>query len=182
MKARVIVTLKCNRNCENCCNKEDVFYQHKILTNPNDLLTYDKIMITGGEPMLIPEKVIEFINWLIDKDYKGKIYLYTALYNNKLRRFYGRILSMIDGFQFTVHNEATDKEIDELKQLSESYFLNGERNRSWSKSYRLAIDERLYDRYDFSNIDFKNWTVVRKMKWLTNAPLPKGEELFIYEL
>lgn len=178
MKARVIVTLKCNRNCENCCNKEEVFEQHKILTNPDDLLTYDTIMITGGEPMLIPEKVIEFLNWLIDKEYKGRIYLYTALYNNKLSRFYSKILSIIDGFQFTVHNEATVKEIIELKQLSESYLLEGQRD----KSFRLNIDERLYSRYDFSNINFRNWTVVRKMKWLVNCPLPEGEELFVYEL
>lgn len=179
MNARVIVTLKCNRNCENCCNKEEVFNEHEILTNINDLLSYDEIIITGGEPMLIPEKIIEFIKNLKNINYLGKIYMYSALYNLKLSHYYSRILMVIDGLQFTVHSEAKDQEIIELKQLSESEFLN---RLSEFKSLRLAIDSRLYDKYDFSNIDFSNWSVVRKMQWRINVPLPQNEKLFIYEL
>lgn len=177
MKARVIVTLDCNRNCENCCNKEEVFEQHEVLNNIDDLLTYDEILITGGEPMLIPMKVRNFIQLLREKKgYKGKIYLYTALYDKYLDGFYRDILDMINGLHFTVHFEAKDKEIIQLKILSESSLPLED------KSCRLAIDSRVYDKYDFSNINFSAWKVVRKLKWLLNCPLPTDEKLFVYDL
>ena len=178
MKARVIVTLSCNRNCENCCNKESVFEQNRRIHNIEELLKYDEIIITGGEPMLIPSKIISFIYNLRDLGYEGKFYMYSALYTNELDRYYDEILFFIDGLHFTVHYEATDKEIMQLKKFSESKTLRHYPD----KSYRLAIDSRLYDKYDFSNIDFSNWSVVRKLKWLVDCPLPQGEELLIYEL
>lgn len=57
MKARVIVTLECNRHCENCCNTGDAFLGYKVLTDINELLAYEEIIITGGEPMLISNAV-----------------------------------------------------------------------------------------------------------------------------
>lgn len=177
-KARIVVTLECNRDCENCCNKEGVFNQHKILGNITDVLDYDEIIITGGEPMLIWDRVYNLIVFIRDAGYCGRIYLYSALYNWHLERAYSLILDIIDGLCFTVHNEAKDREIMELKELSESSMLEDNKN----KSLRLHIDSRLYDSYDFSNIDFSNWTVVRKLKWLENCPLPENEELFLYQL
>ena len=37
---------------------------------------YQEIVITGGEPMLIPGKLLEFINRMWDKGYRGK-YIFT---------------------------------------------------------------------------------------------------------
>jgi hypothetical protein len=184
LKARLVVTMACNRHCYNCCNQEEVFEERQSLKNLDDLLDYDEIMITGGEPMLIADKVLTLIQYLRDKDYKGKVYLYSAYYDKEwldehFPRKFTRILRSIDGFQFTVHNEATDKEITQLKQLCDHYALKEENQRL---SLRLSIDARLYERYDFSNIDFSSWGVVRKLKWLDNCPLPKGEQLFIYNL
>jgi hypothetical protein len=179
-KARVIVTTRCNRNCENCCNKEEVFNNHKVITDVRDLLSYDEIMITGGEPMLIPGEVIHLLIELREHfKYQKPIYLYTAYYNHStLFGYYRQIFRYLDGLQYTVHNEATDREIIELRQMSDLVRLFGNGN----SSLRLSIDSRLYDRYDFSNIDFSGWSVVRKMKWMLNCPLPKGEELIIYNL
>jgi organic radical activating enzyme len=176
-KARVIVTLKCNRNCGNCCNKEEVFKQHKVLTNINDLLSYDEIIITGGEPILLYVMLANFLHYLRGK-YKKPIFLYSALYNDE--REYINILRVVNGLHFTLHNEAKDKEIVELKKLSS--LLLRYKDIYKHLSLRLAIDNRLYDKYDFSNIDFSGWSVVKKMKWLVNAPLPKDEELFIFDL
>lgn len=50
------------------------------------------------------------------------------------------------------------------------------------KSFRLAIDKRLYDLYDFSNIDFSAWTVIRKMEWKTDCHLPDKEELIYLDI
>jgi organic radical activating enzyme len=177
MKARVIVTMACNRHCKNCCNKEEVFMQHKVLNDVHDLLTYDEIIITGGEPMLIPDKITLFVRVLRRKlEYEGKIYIYTALFNKDLFSEYKYLFNFINGIHYTVHYESTDQEVMELKLLSQML------KHQHDISSRLAIDSRLYERYDFSNIDFSAWSVVRKLKWQINCKLPEDERLFIYEL
>lgn len=55
--ARVIVTLKCNRNCPGCCNMN--LPEYREVHTDEELLDYEEIVITGGEPMLIPGKVLE---------------------------------------------------------------------------------------------------------------------------
>lgn len=48
MKARVIVTMKCNRKCKGCCN-EHLGEINRVAFG--DLFKYDEISITGGEPI-----------------------------------------------------------------------------------------------------------------------------------
>ncbi|TCL39978.1 4Fe-4S single cluster protein [Anaerospora hongkongensis] len=184
MKARVLVTLDCPRSCEGCCNDNLTLNNIAALSSIDQLLQYDEVIISGGEPMLIPEKVIEFCQTLRGMNYSGLIYMYSALYNHTLREVYVELLrrstggfkALLNGLHFTVHNEAGDKEINELKQLSKFLQIFSDRQ------LRLAIDGRLYERYDFSNIDFSAWDVVRKLQWKDDCPLPIGEELFLYKL
>ena len=162
LKARVVVTEDCNH-----CN-------HRIITDIKELKNYSEVMITGGEPMLIPEKVLEFTRQLnkMGFGYGRDLYLYTARYHHYLEY----ILRNISGLHFTLHNEAKDDDVYELKLMSRLI-----KNHPLISS-RLAIDSRLYDRYDFSNIDLTGWHVVRKLKWQVECPLPAGEELLIYKL
>lgn len=172
MKARLVITTQCNRNCANCCNKEGVFDQARPLEDLHKLLEYEEVMITGGEPALVPQKVEHIIDFLQGNAYKGKIYLYSAYFNDP--DWFGSILPCIHGFHFTLHNEAGDLEVRQLKRLSECGILDYS-----TASNRLAIDSRLYEKYDFSNIDFSRWDVVRKLKWIVDCPLPDKEELLI---
>lgn len=84
-----------------------------------------------------------------------------------------------DGLHYTLHAEATDRDVGDLKELcnliTHSIFYGS----SSETSFRLAIDKILYDRYDFSNIDFSGWHVIRKMEWKANCPFPENEELLI---
>lgn len=75
MRARVIVTKKCNRKCKGCCN-ERLGLIDKV--SFEDLFKYEEICITGGEPMLMSERVVEMIHRLRLQGYTGKIWLYTA--------------------------------------------------------------------------------------------------------
>ena len=59
MKARVLVTKKCNRKCKGCCN-ETLGIIDKI--SFEDLFKYDEICITGGEPMLLSDRLVEMIH------------------------------------------------------------------------------------------------------------------------
>lgn len=61
MKARVIVTMKCNRKCKGCCN-EHLGEINRVAFE--DLFKYDEISITGGEPMLMSERVVEMVHRL----------------------------------------------------------------------------------------------------------------------
>lgn len=171
--ARVIVTLNCNRRCPGCCNIN--LPGHRKVSTDEELMGYQEIVITGGEPMLIPGKLLEFINRMWDKGYRGKIYLYTSFWNGK--GISKEILKELDGFTFTLHAECTDKDIIALKSLSNSGILQ---NKDFSS--RLIIDKRVYERYDLSNINFSRWDVIRKLEWKEKCNQAENEELLIYEL
>lgn len=66
--ARVIVTFGCNRKCPGCCNSQ--LPEYRTIHSDEELMKYQEIVITGGEPMLIPGKVLEFINSMWDKGYR----------------------------------------------------------------------------------------------------------------
>lgn len=175
-KARVKVTNICGRKCDGCCNNDPIFRPTEI-TSLKQVLDYDEILITGGDPALYPQKMYNMLERLIKLyNYKGKVYLYTSsvMSNSHL----SDIIWLIDGFQHTVHYEANDFDIMELSRLSN--FLveyNSKRH-----SFRLAIDKRLYERYDFGNIDLSGWSIIRKLVWQEHCPLPKGEELFYFDM
>lgn len=171
--ARVIVTLKCNRKCPGCCNTN--LPEYREVHTDEELMDYEEIVITGGEPMLIPGKVLEFINRMWDKGYRGKMYLYTSYWNGK--GISKEILKELDGFTFTLHAECTDADIIALKNLSNSGVLQDK-----GFSSRLVIDKRVYDRYDLSNINFSRWSVIRKLEWKEKCDPADNEELVIYEL
>ncbi len=177
MKARIIVTTKCNRHCKGCCNDQEAFKNIECLDDINSLLEFEEIIITGGEPMLIASEVYLFLSDLRKRLlYPGKIYIYTALFNELLIEDYSRIMDFADGLTYTLHYEATDQEVTWLAFLSKLLPCMADR------VYRLSIDSRLYNRYDFSNIDLSAWSVIRKIQWQDNCQLPPGERLFIYQL
>lgn len=171
--ARVIVTFGCNRKCPGCCNSQ--LPEYRTVHSDEELMKYQEIVITGGEPMLVPGKVLEFINRMWDKGYRGKMYLYTSLWNGK--GISKEILKELDGFTFTLHAECTDADIIALKNLSNSGILQNRDFRS-----RLIIDKRVYDRYDLSNINFSRWDVIRKLEWKEKCSPAPNEDLLVYEL
>ena len=78
-KCRVVLTDKCNLDCEFCCMKEkDIYYSFK---NQTALYVanwrYDEIAITGGEPLMELEKLVQFTCLIKYFNKDAKIYLYT---------------------------------------------------------------------------------------------------------
>ena len=78
-KCRVVLTDRCNLSCEYCCMKEkethDSFKKRTALRIAFD--RYDEIAITGGEPLMEPEKLVQFICMLRYFNKDAKIYMYT---------------------------------------------------------------------------------------------------------
>ena len=65
-KLRLVMFEECNRSCEGCCNNDWDLNQLDVVA---DYYGYDLVMLTGGEPMLKPqlivdtvEKIREFVN------------------------------------------------------------------------------------------------------------------------
>lgn len=171
--ARVIVTFDCMRECPGCFVLN--LPKYKKVHTDEEFLGYQEIVITGGDPMLIPGKTLKFIDRMRDKGYRGKMYLHTSFWNNK--GISKEILKELDGFTFTLHAECSDTDIMALKNLSNSGILQ---NKDFSS--RLVIDKRIYDRYDLSNINFSRWSVIRKLDWKEKCDPAANEDLLVYEL
>lgn len=169
--ARLIVTYRCNRSCPGCCNTHDNGVRE--IDDIRELLKYDEIVITGGEPMLIKEKLFHLILQLRDMDYKGKIFMYTAFWNDGI--YSNEILQSLDGITFTIHAEVNMRDAIMWKKLSESLRL--------VKNSRLFIDERVWDK--FVNPDSRRiylWDEVRKLEWKDECKPAEHEELLYFPL
>ena len=166
--ARVIVTMRCNRNCPGCCNNSLKDIPRITMEQLKD---YKKVVITGGEPFLLGDTWLEnFILGLCKQNEDQYIYLYTA--ETALWR-HRKVLDYLDGITVTLHAECTDDDIRNLKDLPCYIKTNIDT--------RLFIDSRVYDRYDLSNIDFTWWYIVRKLHWKDYCDPADNEDLFILE-
>lgn len=76
---RVILTDKCNLDCSFCCMKDKKIHDSFLNTNALNIamMGYDEIGITGGEPLLELEKLVQFICLVKYFNPDTKVYLYT---------------------------------------------------------------------------------------------------------
>ena len=144
-KLRLLVTTKCPNKCPMCCNNSWDFSKLPVVEHFN----YKEIMITGGEPLLFPEKLAnlaESIKTVQKLAYgnKGKLFLYTALADmlpNYIRYF--------DGVVYTPHS------VNDIHSL-------------------LEANNFLLD-YKDDNTDLSLWKV-KDMQWIKDCPVPADEE------
>lgn len=170
-KARVLITLKCHRQCPYCCNNyADIKAQMRRIKNLDSVCNYDEVMITGGEPMQYPKKVMGVIHQLRKQNPNAPMYLYTAYYSV----FIYPITRLVDGIHYTLHANST------------SYDLIGFRNfqhligKYPEKSFRLYIHPEVKHKI---TIIPNLWKRVEVKPWMPEGecPLPEGEELFVLE-
>lgn len=153
MKARLLFTNDCNKNCKGCCNKNWKGDKPKDVSF-KELLEFEKIYITGGEPMLYIEKLKDLINRL--KRYDKKVYLYTALPYPLID--FKTILQMVDGCTLTIHT-VQDYKLFKALELHKIDYPH--------KSLRLNVFPKI-------KITSDVWDVRYKV-WVKDAPLPDGE-------
>ena len=63
-KLRLLLLEECNRTCEGCCNKD---WDINKLETENSFDQYSLIMITGGEPLLVPVTLMLAISDIRDQ-------------------------------------------------------------------------------------------------------------------
>ncbi len=166
--ARVIVTYKCNRSCPGCCNVHGNAIRK--IGSINELLEYEEVVITGGEPMLLGWKLLDFIRKLRRIGFSGKIYMYSAWWSKKIHDIH--ILQCVDGITYTLHSEMNDDDISRYKELSDILWAID------SLDNRLFVDERTWDRFHASeNRRTRPWKEVRKLEWKAECNPAPNEEL-----
>lgn len=167
--ARLLLWKDCNRKCPGCCNTYQSLMDQMKPIRLEGLKDFDVICLTGGEPMLYPNRLISIIKRLKIINPTAKIYLYTALYKPSIES----IIPLIDGLQFSIHYPASSKDV--LEFVAMQYLLVNKNG-----SYRSFIDNRV-----LSSIPILPavWTRLEIKPWIKegDCPLPKDEQLFLLE-
>jgi organic radical activating enzyme len=135
-------------------------FQLNDLPHETEFVNYDEVMLTGGEPLLFPELVIETAKKIRFQS-KAKIYLYTAKLDNWMAIL--SILYFVDGLTVTPH---TAKDLEDFVKLNSIMF-----GMKFEKSLKL----NLFSDYNFNlKCNLSLWYVKNK-KWLKKIHLPKDE-------
>jgi hypothetical protein len=170
MKIRLILTETCNRSCERCCNKQFDIGSLPTYQGP-EAKDVNKLILTGGEPMLVPNKVREYTNWAKFVNPNILVYMYTAKVDDIRQSI--DVLEHLDGITVTLH-EQSDVEpfmkfADEVSQ--QGLFEN--------RSLRLNVfNEVNIDLFTFNLLSMAGqWIIQNNIEWIDDVPLPKGETL-----
>lgn len=165
-KLRLLFTPDCNRNCKKCCNKD---WDLEKLPKVTSFYQYDEIIITGGEPLLYPERLIGFLQ-AVRLVSSAKIYLYTAITvrERTFKPIYD-VIQHVDGVSITLHNQ---NDVNNLYHVVYSIKNDALTAKAFmNKSIRLNVFKGI----DISIIDTFDWTI-KYIEWKDDCPLPANEE------
>lgn len=172
-KLRLVVTDKCHNKCPLCCNNRFDLRQLPVV----DRWNYDEIMITGGEPLLFVEDVVDLVRSIREiQRHMGiapsKFYLYTALpatVNDTALLI--RLGYFFDGMCITPH---TERDVELFKDLL--FPTKASKALASICSMRLNLFADANKMLEDSNIDFTGWKI-KHMEWIKDCPVPEGEDL-----
>lgn len=160
-KLRLVFTTVCLRECEGCCNKD---YDLEALPVCTDFRGYDKILITGGEPMLFPYTLLKLVDEIRDQNPKCKIIVYTAEVGDSTGAM--AVLRAVDGMTVTVHS-----------QNDWFWFVRFDMNLDCDLKMRKSLRLNIFEGVDTKSYDTTHWQPKRHIKWVKSCPLPDGEVL-----
>lgn len=165
-KLRLLVTTKCPNKCPMCCNNSWDFSKLPVVEHFN----YKEIMITGGEPLLFPEKLANLAesiktvqNWpMVIKENYFYIRHWLICSPNYIRYF--------DGVVYTPHS------VNDVHSLLEAnnFLLDYKDELMESKSLRLNLFPDI-KKHIPDNTDLSLWKV-KDMQWIKDCPVPADEE------
>ena len=153
---RLLLFSACNRDCDQCCNKD---WDLKALPIERDFTQYDEVLLTGGEPMLSPRRVWEAVEHIRAQNTTAKIHLYTAMVRPVLVDL---LRHNLDGVTLTLHDQ------NDVTETLYAFLAIAPRLQP-AKSLRLNVFEGVVVE------DVEGWQVKRNMVWLPQCPLPANE-------
>ena len=105
---RLILWRDCPRSCENCVNRT-LPPQEKFGGYYDG---YDEIVLTGGEPLLYPDRLFSYIAE-IRQQTDAPIYVYTAMASVPLIL---SLLEVVDGVTLTIHERGAYRNVPKLTE------------------------------------------------------------------
>jgi hypothetical protein len=169
--ARLLVTRRCQRRCDGCCNEYPSLMARANLAMSLEALDgYSEVCVTGGEPLLNPARTRGIVEELRGRNEERRIYLYTAQYTPEL----GGIVPALSGVHYSLHAPASEQDMEWLGLIQKLAIF-------WpDRSWRLYIDRRVNR---VVSLLPRLWARVEIKAWLPegNCPLPAHEDLFLLE-
>ena len=153
-KLRLLLWEECNRTCPYCVNQQ---WDLSALPKCRDFNGFDEVMLTGGEPMLHPERVLDVIRY-IRKTVLAKIYVYTANVYDPLMAL--QVLAAADGITVTLHEPCDVSPFQLFAQATETF----------DRSKRVVVGPDVF----LPSIPV-GWLEKRIEKFVLDCPLPQGE-------
>lgn len=156
MRLRLLITEECDRNCEGCCNND---WDLDGLPVVKSFKAYEQVLITGGEPMLIPDLVIDIARQVRRENPETRIFVYTA----NLQRVQDvlAVLREVDGITVTLHNQG---DVPDLLRLDRLLLHNSIYSLRLNVFKGVVVPEL-----------WAPWAIKDNIEWIENCPLPEGE-------
>lgn len=147
------------------------------ISSLEEISGFSDIVLTGGEPILVPHRIHEAIDYFERQPEVKNIFLYTAEYIPKRKEEMREILSRITGITYTLHSSDDEySDVYKFEQFQDLLYEDG-----WGKSIscRLAIDPNIRESIPLHP---SVWSEVRIKTWKTGEQvcLPEHEELFTW--
>lgn len=156
-KLRLLMFAACDRDCIGCCNKDWDLDKLPVI---RDFTGYDKILLTGGEPMLHPGLIMSVVSF-IEEITDTPIYLYTAKVDDLPIALV--MLTHMKGMTVTLHEQ---KDVIPFRTFMHAVFNRG----IVGKSLRVNIFKGVC-----AGEIRDEWMVKADIEWIKDCPLPEGE-------
>lgn len=166
-KLRLVLTLRCNRHCDGCCNNQ--WDWSKIPVFNGNYSEVESVFFTGGEPLLFPDMVREEVLKAKQQNPDIRTYLYTAKTDEPA--VICELLEIMDGLTVTLHEPA---DVPRFRELDA--YLNDALSDISDKSLRCNVFKEAG-----WIVPTAHWKFKTDMEWIPDCPLPVGETLMRHE-
>lgn len=163
-KLRLLLFEKCNRSCEECCNKGFDLNALPVVQNYSE---YEEIVLTGGEPMLNVPLLLGTVSAIREANPEAKILVYTAKINRI--NLIWEVLKSVDGLTVALHEQ---KDVIHFLRLNEALSHFSKDYGLYDRSLRLNVFKGVAVTKDR---DLPLWGVKRGIEWIKDCPLPTDE-------
>lgn len=173
MKARIIVTRKCTRDCALCCNKFESIRRRIVPLDMYQVVQCSEISLSGGEPGLEVGKTISLIE-KIRKASIAPIWVYASISTNL-----EKMLPWVDGIQYTIHSGANVDDIADFKIVQGMLLGSKLHNRLKVDCSAPPVSPIIVQHNIWSEIKLnKFYTNEELIALAPNGGIPNGEILF----
>jgi len=159
---RLVLFDECDRNCKYCVNKQ---HDTKNLPICTDFSGYDEIILTGGEPMLNPDLIIDTVESITEQGLRPDFILYTGKIDDL--QAMEKIFYVLDGLTVSLHKQ---KDVFTFMTFNNHFDITLYKELGFK--FRLNIMKSVV----IPRILTKGWDV-KSIIPLTDCPVPEHETL-----